>query len=72
MSETWEQPVMSKMCQSISYDADTQEMIVTWNNGTRGAYQGVSEDIATQCSKAASVGNYIISEIKPNYSYRKL
>ncbi len=68
----WDVAVFSKMCQRIGYDEDAKEMIVTWNNGTRGAYQGVDEETALQCSKAASVGNYIINEIKPNYGYRKL
>lgn len=69
---SWEQPVFSKMCQAIAYDDESKEMIVTWNNGTKGAYIGVDEETALQCSKAASVGNYIISEIKPSYGYRKL
>ena len=69
---SWDQPVFSKMCQAIAYNDETQEMIVTWNNGTKGAYQGVPEQIAVDCSKAASVGQYIISEIKPSYPYRKL
>ena len=68
----WDVQVFSKMCQAIAYNDETNEMIVTWNNGSKGAYIGVDEETALQCSKAASVGNYIISEIKPNYSYRKL
>ncbi len=72
MAITWDQPVFSSMCQSIAYDDENNEMIVTWKNGSKGAYTGVDEETALQCSKAASVGNYIISEIKPNFPYRKL
>ncbi len=69
---SWNQPVLSKMCQEIAYNDETSEMIVTWRNGTKGAYLNVDEQTAINCSKAASVGNFIITEIKPNYSYRKM
>lgn len=69
---SWEQPVLSKMCQAVGYDDESKEMIVTWRNGTKGAYLGVDEETALRCSKASSVGQYILSEIRPNYQYRKL
>ena len=69
---TWSQSVFSKMAQEISYDADREEMIVTWTNGSQGAYSGVPEDVAYSCAHAASVGQFIISEIKPVYAYRRL
>ncbi len=69
---SWDQPVFSSMCQAIGYDEEAKEMIVTWKDGKRGAYQGVDEETALQCSKAASVGQYILTEIKPAYPYRKL
>lgn len=68
----WSQPVFSSMVNEIGYNDETQEMIVTWRNGSKGAYSGVSEELATQCSKAASVGAFLNSEIKPNYGYRRL
>lgn len=68
----WNQNVFSKMCQAVGYNDETKDLIITWNNGTKGAYAGVDPVTAEQCSKAPSVGQYIISEIKPNYSYRKL
>ena len=60
------------MAQEISYDADREEMIVTWTNDSQGAYSGVPEDVAYSCAHAASVGQFIISEIKPVYAYRRL
>lgn len=68
----WSQPVFSSMVNEIGYDDEAQEMIVTWKDGKKGAYAGVSEEVAVQCSKAPSVGQFIISEIKPSYSYRRL
>lgn len=66
----WSQPVFSSMCNEIGYDDDKQEMIVTWKDGRKSAYSGVSEELATQCSKAPSVGNFLNSEVKPNYPHR--
>jgi len=69
---TWLQSVYSTMVQEIAYDADREEMIVTWKGGTSGAYSGVPEDVAQSCAHAASVGQFINSEIKPIYAYRRL
>ena len=70
MSEAWNKPVFSDMAQEIAYDPDNQEMIVTWKNGRRSAYQGVSEELAMQVALAPSVGQMINAEIKPNYGHR--
>ena len=67
---TWEKSVYSTMVQAIGYDADREEMIVTWKNGRQSAYSGVPEGVALECSTAASVGQFINSEIKPIYSHR--
>ena len=69
---TWERSVYSKMCQTVGYDTDNQEMVVTWTNGKSTAYADVPEDVADQCSRAGSVGDYINMEIKGRYSYRNL
>lgn len=67
---SWEQPVMSKMCTTVGYDSEAKELIVTWNSGKRSAYSGVDEATALRCANAPSVGQYINSEIKPNYPVR--
>jgi len=69
---TWEKSVYSTMVQSIGYDADREAMVVTWSNGSQGEYSGVPEDVAVSCSNAASVGQFINSEIKPIYAYRRI
>lgn len=72
MAISWEVSVFSSNAQAIGYDPDTKEMIVTFNSGSRYAYQGVPEEVALECSKAASVGQYLNREIKPNFGFRRL
>ena len=69
---SWSQNVFSSMVQTVAYDSDTQVMIVTFNTGKSYAYAGVPEDVAAAAANAGSVGEYINSEIKGRYSYRKL
>ena len=66
----WTQNVNSTMAQSVGWDSDTDEIIITWSNGRVSAYSGGTEDLADQCSRAASVGDFINSEIKPSLSHR--
>ena len=69
---SWSKNVFSSMVQSVSYDSDTQTMIITFNNGKSYAYADVPEDVAGDLSNAASVGEFMNSEIKGRYSYRRL
>ena len=64
--------VYSKMVSEIEYDSDNQEMIIYWSNGKGTAYSGVPEDVADECSRAPSVGQYVNTEIKGRYSYRNI
>jgi len=59
------------MVSEIGYDDETKEMLVTWAKGGQGAYLDVPEDVADACARAPSVGQYIITEIKSFYSYRR-
>ncbi len=70
MGESWSKSVFSSMAQEIAYDADNEEMIVTWANGRRSAYSGVPEDLAISISKAPSVGHALNSEIKNQFPHR--
>ena len=69
---SWSKDVFSSMAQSVSYDPDTQTMMITFNNGKSYVYANVPEDVAVDVSNAASVGEFINSEIKGRYSYRRL
>lgn len=70
MSDSWEVSVFSSVCQSVGYDADSASLIVTWKNGRKSAYAGVSEDVAVSLSRAGSVGRMLNDEIKPFYEHR--
>lgn len=67
---TWERSVYSTMVSAIGYDAEREEMLVTWANGRQSAYSGVPEDVALNAANAASVGQFINSEVKPSYAHR--
>lgn len=67
---SWDQPVFSSQCQSVGFNSETGDLIVTWKNGKKSAYAGVGEDLALQVANAASVGQFLNSEIKPNYAHR--
>jgi hypothetical protein len=69
---TWSKDVFSSMASTISYNEETQELIITYNSGKSYAYAGVTEDVAVGVSNAASVGEFINSEIKGRYQYRRL
>ncbi len=66
----WTQPVFSSVATEVGFDEQMGGMVVTWKNGKRSLYSGVSEDTAVECSKAASVGIFLNNEIKPNYRHQ--
>ena len=65
---SWTRSVFSSNANSIEWNEDG--MIVTWKSGKRSLYEGVDEDTALSCAQAASVGQFLNSEIKPNYNHR--
>jgi hypothetical protein len=68
---SWMKSVFSSMVSEVGYDDETQELLVRWARGGKmSAYAGVSEDTALEVANAASVGEYLNSEIKPNYGHR--
>ena len=67
---SWEQSVYSSNVASVGWNDDTQEIIVTWQNGRRSAYSGGSEELAQQAANAASVGQFVNAEIKNQLSHR--
>ena len=68
---SWSRGVFSDMVAELGYDDENQELLVTWAKGRnrQGAYIGVPEDVADACSRSASVGGYINSNIKGAYPY---
>ena len=67
---TWEQNVYSSNVSSVGYDAEKQEMYVTWIRGKTSIYSGVPEAVALDTANAPSVGSMLNSEVKPFYAHR--
>lgn len=67
---SWLQPVFSSQCTEVGLNSETGDLLITWKGGKKSAYSGVGEDLALQCANAASVGGFLNSEIKPNFSHR--
>ena len=68
---TWTKNVFSSMVSEVGWDEETNDLLITWATGKKGAYSDVPEEVAVRLSNAASVGRMINEEIKPNYKYRK-
>ena len=66
---TWSQSVYSSNVSEVAYDADREELLITWKSGKTSAYSGVPEDVAQSCANAPSVGQFLNSEIKPIYAH---
>ena len=67
---SWSRSVLSEMASDVGYDSDAKTLLVTWKkSGKTSAYADVPEEVAIELSKAASVGQMIITEIKPQYRH---
>jgi hypothetical protein len=67
---SWSKSVYSSHVQSVGYDSDRKELLITWQNGKVSAYEGVDEETALQAANAPSVGQFLHSEVKPSYRHR--
>ena len=62
----WNKSVFSEMISDVGWDDQTEEVLVTFlKKGRTAAYKGFDEATAESLSKAASVGQMFLSEIKP-------
>lgn len=59
--------VLSSRCTRVGYDAESQTLFVQWNRGKTSAYGGVPPDIAEECSKSWSTGEYLNANIIGKY-----
>jgi len=58
--------------QSGTYDPLTQTLTVEFVNGSLGIYRNVPPRRWEELCSAISPGNYLHSQIKPNYSFQRL
>lgn len=69
---SWTQDVYSKNILTVGYDADAQEMLVTFRkSGTTYAYPNVPEERALQLVNAPSAGEMFHAEFR-QLPFRKL
>ena len=66
----WDRDVFSSTAQAVGWDEQLGGMVVTWKNGRRSLYVGVSEELAMQVATAPSVGSMLNDQIKPNFAHR--
>lgn len=61
------QPVESSNIQDAGYDADSGVLEVTFKNGRRYRYVGVSSTLYENFMNAPSKGSFFAREIRPNF-----
>lgn len=67
---SWTKSVFSSMVTEVGYDEEKAELYVTWKkSGKTSVYAGVPEGVAFDLSNAPSVGQMVITEIKPYYQH---
>lgn len=66
----WDKDVISSNVSNVAYEAEGQQLIITWAKGRRSMYSGVPEDVALQLANAPSVGSMLNSDIKPYYPHQ--
>jgi hypothetical protein len=64
--------VLSSNIKAVLHDADTQELIVHFNNGGSYSYQGVSVEKADGFTQADSAGKYLHNNIKGQHVHTKI
>ena len=69
---SWTKQVYSSMVQEIGWDDEAGELTVTFNNGQTYAYTGTDEGLAIEGSKAPSVGQWVNTELKGKYQFRRV
>lgn len=66
------QEVDSSMLENIAYDEATEQLSVTFKNGSMYQYFDVEPSIANGLSEANSKGRYFIRHIRPWYQYKRV
>jgi hypothetical protein len=64
--------VSSSVISGVAYDADTQILVLGFNNGTVYEYQGVPAAVHRELLEAESAGRYYGRRIRDRYPARRL
>jgi len=65
-------PVDSSNVESVGYDKDSQNVFVSFLNGSIYVYKGVAENEFENLRDAASVGSYLHRNFKNVYPYERV
>lgn len=60
------QPISSNL-QEVSYDSETQEMVVTFQTGNQYLYRNVPQSVYMSLQRAPSPGSYFYRQIRSSY-----
>ena len=64
--------VISTSVESVEYDFDIEDLMITYKNGSSYLYADVSEAVFDDLLDAESIGRFVNSQIKPNYLCSKV
>jgi len=62
----------SSFIKNISWDSNTESLLVGFNSGTTWVYYNVPENIYNDLLKASSVGTYFNKVIRDNYPSQRI
>ena len=65
-------PVNSSQLSYVGYDEETQELFITFKNGSTYKYTDVPKYIFTNLRSTTSVGTYFSDFVKNSYEYTKI
>lgn len=65
-------PVESSNVAAVGYHEDVKDIHVQFKNGSTYKYGNVPKEVYEQLVGAASVGGFLNSQIKPNYSCERI
>jgi hypothetical protein len=64
--------VLSSQIKTTEYNEQEKYMFVVFSNGTKYRYAEVPLDVWEKSLKAASIGKFINTDIKPNFEFKRL
>lgn len=69
MSDVVWKDVFSSRVTRVGYDPETQTLYLQFPRGKTAAYQGVPPDVAEECAKSWSIGEFMNSKIVGRYAF---
>lgn len=68
----WEKQPFSSNVDRVAYEDESQTLTVYFKRGGVYEYDNVPEDVALQLCNAPSVTQFLNTDIKSNYQFRRL